>query len=98
MTSTKESNALVRLLILVNQGGLHSLGELARQLQVSESLVQQMLATLTTSGYLQRAAGECSGPCHSCQEQQACLISEATVWRLSDKGRHAVQQWEEGVA
>jgi hypothetical protein len=94
MVGTKGPNVLVRLLTLIDQDGLHSPNELACRLQVSDSLVQQMLATLTTGGYLQRAGSDCPSHCHSCQERQACLVSEATVWRLSDKGRQAIRQWK----
>ena len=46
-----------QLLSLLKKGGVHTPGELAARLGVTESLVDQMLADLSRMGYLRPASG-----------------------------------------
>ena len=78
---------LERLLSLVGQGGVHSYADLARQLDVSEELVEQMLQDLARMGYLRSVADGCEAHCADCPLGEACAIGGPTrVWVLTEKG------------
>jgi predicted ArsR family transcriptional regulator len=78
---------LERLLSLVRQGGLHSYTDLARQLDVSEELLEQMLQDLARMGYLRPVADGCEAHCAGCPMAETCAIGSPTrVWTLTEKG------------
>ncbi|MFB0536324.1 MAG: FeoC-like transcriptional regulator [Anaerolineae bacterium] len=78
---------LERLLSLVGQGGMHSYVDLARQLDVSEELLEQMLEDLARMGYLRPVANGCETQCAGCSVAEACAIGGPTrVWTLTGKG------------
>jgi predicted ArsR family transcriptional regulator len=77
---------LERLLSQVGQGGIHSYADLARQLAVSEELLEQMLQALARMGYLQPVADECGIRCSGCPQTKDCATGgPARVWALTDK-------------
>jgi len=85
---------LERLLSLVGQGGVHSYTDLARQLDVSEALLEQMLQDLARMGYLRPVADGCEGRCAGCPMTKTCAIGGPTrVWALMEKG----QRWGAGT-
>lgn len=58
---------LERILERLNSEGMHSVRTLARELDVSEPLVEAMLAGLERMGYLKQVcASGCSSDCASC--------------------------------
>jgi len=78
---------LERLLSLVRQGGVHSYTDLARQLDVSEELLEQMLQDLARMGYLRPVADGCESHCAGCPMAETCAIGSPTqVWTLTEKG------------
>jgi len=78
---------LERLLSLVGQGGVHSYTDLARQLDVSEELLEQMLQDLARMGYLRLVAGSCQGRCAGCPLAETCAVGGPTrVWTLTERG------------
>ncbi len=78
---------LERLLSLVGQGGVHSYTDLARQLDVTEELLEQMLQDLARMGYLRPVTDGCESQCANCSLAGACTIGgPARVWTLTDKG------------
>ena len=78
---------LERLLSLVRQGGVHSYADLARQLDVSEELLEQMLEDLARMGYLRSVADGCEAHCAGCPMTEPCAIGGPTrVWTLTEKG------------
>jgi DNA-binding IscR family transcriptional regulator len=80
---------LDRLLRQVGQGGMHSYADLARQLDVSEELLEQMLQDLARMGYIRPVADGCGIHCAGCPQTKACAAAgRARVWALSDKNRH----------
>jgi predicted ArsR family transcriptional regulator len=75
---------LERLLSLVGQGGVHSYADLARQLDVSEELLEQMLQDLVRMGYLRPVADGCETHCAGCPLAKTCAIGgPARVWTLT---------------
>ena len=77
-----------KLLELVAEGGVHSYTELARQLGVSEGLLEQMIEDLARMGYLQPVAGDCHSKCAGCSLAETCAIGGPTrVWTLTEKGQ-----------
>lgn len=81
---------LERLLELVKQGGVHSYADLARQLDVSEGLLEQMLEDLARMGYLRRVADGCEARCADCSLAETCAIGGPTrVWTLTEKDKPA---------
>jgi predicted ArsR family transcriptional regulator len=79
---------LERLLSLVGQGGVHSHTDLARQLDVTEELLEQMLQDLARMGYLRPVADGCEIQCAGCPLAGTCAIGGPTrVWALTEKGQ-----------
>lgn len=77
-----------RLLELMAEGDVHSYADLARQLDMSEELLEQMVQDLARMGYLQLVADGCQGRCAGCPLANSCAISGPTrVWALTEKGR-----------
>jgi len=77
---------LERLLSLVGQGGVHSYTDLARQLDVTVELVEQMLQDLARMGYLRPVAGSCESQCTGCSWADTCAVGGPTrVWALTEK-------------
>ena len=78
---------LERLLSLLGQGGVHSYADLARQLDVNEELLEQMLQDLARMGYLRPVADGCEAHCDGCPMAKTCAIGGPTrVWTLTEKG------------
>ena len=77
---------LERLLSLVGQGGVHSYADLARQLDVSVELLEQMLRHLARMGYLRPVADGCEVQCAGCPLAETCTIGGLTrVWTLTSR-------------
>ena len=80
---------------MLGEGGIHTPAELANQLDVSERLVEQMLADLSRMGYLRSISrGTCQAlpnsapePCGDCPLASACAVCEpgSQVWALTQK-------------
>lgn len=78
---------LTRLLQRMAQGGLSSTVALARELDVSEELLAQMLADLMRLGYLAPLGDGCGGGCNACSSAGGCSMGEpGSVWLLTEKG------------
>jgi predicted ArsR family transcriptional regulator len=90
---------LERLLSQVSQGGVHSYADLARQLAVSEELLEQMLQDLARMGYLRPVADGCGIHCAGCPQTKDCATGgPARVWALTGKSRqHDVTSLDEKV-
>ena len=86
---------LNQLLRMLSEGGVHTPAELANRLDVTESLVDQMLVDLSRMGYLrsisggacQTLPGDDTGPCGDCPLSSACAVCEprTQVWALTQK-------------
>jgi len=79
---------LRKLLRFIAEGGTRTKTELARELGVSEGLVEQMLEDLARMGYLKSVAGGCEAQCVGCPLARTCAVGTPTrVWVLTEKGR-----------
>jgi uncharacterized protein YuzB (UPF0349 family) len=77
---------LEQLLKMVATGGIHSYAQLARDLNVSEALLEQMLEELERMGYLQRMDATCDSHCDHCGESTTCSVhGPGQLWELTDK-------------
>ena len=86
---------LERLLDLLATGGVHTPGELAARLGVTDGLLDQILADLSRMGYLRQVGdmvcspspGTPSGRCGGCSLAGACAASKSggRVWVLTGK-------------
>lgn len=80
---------LEKLLQLLGQNRTLNLAELARELDVSEPLVQQMLLDLQRMGYLHSLEFCQDSACQSCPLTSACTKSlPAQVWSLTKTTRN----------
>jgi hypothetical protein len=79
-------------------GGIHSVSELARELDTTETLVEQMLEDLERMGYLRRVALGCGGHCDGCEAASACGVHGVhglgQVWAVTGPGRRAGHRME----
>ena len=90
---------LERLLSLVGQGGVHSYTDLARQLDVSVELLEQMLQDLARMGYLKRVGTDCEEHCAGCPHSSACAVgTPGQVWALTERGWRAGENDKGGPA
>jgi len=70
-------------LSLLEQSSAHSTAELARALDVSPALVEQMLDHLVRLGRLQVVDGCEAGACRGCPSAQTCTPTRPVkLWRL----------------
>ncbi len=86
---------LERLLDLLAMGGVHTPGELAACLGVSDGLLDQMLTDLSRMGYLRQVGDETCAPspvaassrCGGCSLAGACAAGQSggRVWALTGK-------------
>ena len=85
---------LTKLLRLAVGRNTTNTAELAAELRVSPTLVQQMLQQLTCQGYLQMLVPGCSTPCEGCPLQTTCTDrNQARIWSLTPKGaQHIARQ------
>lgn len=83
---------LVDLLKVLRSGGVHALSDVARELSVSEALVQTMVDELVRLGYLKPAAQACPGSCEACPLASCCALGTmGRLWTLTDAGRRLLQ-------
>ncbi len=81
---------LTEVLRIVSQGGIHSRKGLARQLGVSEELLEQMIEELARLGYLKSIVGDCNNRCAGCPFAAECAIGgTGRIWALTGKGLQA---------
>ena len=77
---------LEQLLKMVATGGIHSYAQLARDLNVSEALLEQMLEDLERMGYLQRMDAACDSHCDHCGVPANCTVrGPEHIWELTEK-------------
>ena len=85
---------MTNILRLLNEGGIHSMAELARRLEVSEALVTAMTEDLTRRGYLTALSMGCTTACAKCPLAGVCATpsrpTNARTFALATKGRAAV--------
>jgi predicted ArsR family transcriptional regulator len=78
---------LGRLLESLRRGGTESLSGLARELGVSEALLERMLEDLARRGYLTQLNNGCPGQCARCAAASLCSSGRPTrAWALTGKG------------
>ena len=84
---------LEELLRRVAEGGVHSYADLAKTLDISEALLEQMLGDLAHMGYLRRVSEDCSGHCAHCPMAGICAVGgSGKVWALTEKGNALVKR------
>jgi len=84
---------LRELMRMIAEGQIHSQVELARQLGVSEGLVEQMLEDLERMGYLTLIEGSCVSQCAACPLAKFCAVGTSTrLWLLTEKGQRAAEE------
>lgn len=80
-----------QLLGLLAEGGIRSLADLARRLDVSEALARLMAEDLTRRGYLVALESGCASTCAGCSLSGACSTADAhaamPLLALTAKGR-----------
>lgn len=85
---------MTNILRLLSEGGIHSMAELARRLEVSEALVTAMTEDLTRRGYLTALSMGCTTGCEKCPLAGVCATPSqptgARTFALAAKGRSAV--------
>ena len=77
---------LERLLKRIAEGGIQSQAHIARELNVSEDLIAQMLLDLERMGYIRPLANSCGSHCEHCDLAATCSDHEPVpMWTLTDK-------------
>ena len=77
------------MLGLIHTGQAGTSRQLAQYLEISETVVAQMIDELVRMGYLEEAV-MCVEKCGGCASQAACGSERhLRLWSLTDKGRRA---------
>jgi hypothetical protein len=83
---------LKKLLALIDQGDLMSEADLANKLDISQSMLSEMLCQLVNQGYLEDLSCN-SSSCDGCAAKGGCFAGTAQhVWVLTLKGRRASRE------
>lgn len=83
---------LHQLLQIIASGSVHTLKQLALQLDVSEALLDSMMDELVRRGYLRLVSATCCGDCGHCPMSSTCAVgSPGRVWVLTQAGQKIVQ-------
>lgn len=80
---------LHRFLKIMRDGQVQSLLDIARQMDISPVMVDQIADQLARQGYLQELKPDCSSPdtlCSDCLAGSTCQLAPRR-WVLTDKGR-----------
>jgi len=78
---------LVEVLQLLAREKVFSKAELARRLEVSEEMIEQMLEELVQKGYLKTASISCEQSCSTCPMHDVCAVKGGDrLWVLTAKG------------
>lgn len=81
---------LEELLKRIATGGIHSYAQLAREMDISPDLLQQMLEDLGRMGYLRRVENACEEACSHCENRATCAIhGPSEIWTLTEKWEKA---------
>jgi hypothetical protein len=72
---------LRRILQLLEQGGVHTVADLAAVLDTSEALAEQMIESLAQRGYLIPLV-DCSATCATCHARGLCQSPVSTQPRV----------------
>jgi hypothetical protein len=84
---------LQQVLQTVSAGGVHSLHQLAQQLDISEELLVSMIDELVRMGYLKPLRASCAERCPHCPEANRCGIgSSSRAWALTTNGEKIAQR------
>ncbi len=88
---------LEELLKRLASGRPYNLAELAAELDVDLALLEQMILDLERGEYLKRVELSCSNVCAGCPREGLCQIThEGRIWSVTDKGRRAALDANEG--
>lgn len=83
---------IYRLLQQIQEGRVHSTGELAEALGISVTLLAPMLEELAARGYVTGDAACAPEHCGGCALQAACIAGPPLkLWTLTEKGRAAAK-------
>jgi len=83
---------LHKLLHIIRSANVHSLKQLAQQLDVSQTLLESMIDELVRMGYLRPIQAGCDESCSSCPMSSSCGIgSSGRMWVLTEAGQRMVQ-------
>jgi len=84
---------LQKLLERIAQGGVHSTTALARELGVSQGLLEQMIEDLVRMGYLRAVGESCAEHCAGCSLRESCALGgPGGIWALTEKGEKATRE------
>lgn len=82
------------LLKKLEEGGTYSLSTLAREFDVSQSQVEQMIEHLARMGYLKSISGCEQGHCPGCSSASSCNTNAfAHLWSFRDQTDRCSQEW-----
>ncbi len=88
MHESSSRDPLTDLLRFFGAGAEFTQDTLAREIGVSESLVDQMLSTLLAAGYIEAQSSACGHGCRDCPAARTCgMPGGARLWTVTERGR-----------
>ena len=84
------ADPLQDILVRLALGPVRTLDQLAEELDVDRTLLEQMLLNLERAGYVLSARASCDLKCRGCDDQDLCrLIHSGRIWTITEKGTRA---------
>lgn len=88
---------LMKILKKLAEGGRYSNKSMAVELEIDESLVEQMVDKLIQMGYIEKEKINSCGEGCGCGSNKGCSCSKSNmiqinIWRVTDKGRLAISK------
>ena len=85
---------LIKILKRLAQGGMYSNKVIAKELEMDEALIEQMIIQLQNLGYIQKESIKnpslsCNCGCGSCSTKGTCCASnniDINIWKITKKG------------
>ncbi|HLS53419.1 MAG TPA: FeoC-like transcriptional regulator [Tissierellaceae bacterium] len=76
------------LLRTIKKTKSYSANLVARKMNISESMVEDMMKQLIRMGYIieDKGVSHCETPCIKCPYMKTCNQNPATIYRISNKG------------
>ncbi|KHD35646.1 transcriptional regulator [Clostridium acetobutylicum] len=85
---------LMKILKRLKDGGIYSNKLMAKELGVSESIIEQMILQLEQLGYIKKDIMTSGCDCSSCAPKKKSCCTGGNVkidlWKLTEKGNRAV--------
>lgn len=77
---------LEKVAAILKRGGTVTIHQVARELDTTPEMVDQLIEHLTNAGWLRQLGVSCEGACEQCVFARDCQrFGQSRVWQVSDR-------------